>query len=163
MFKAYGLYSHIRKNRLKSLFLLAAFVLLIHAVLLSLVLIIEAFTYGGTVEEIWAAALERMRLAWPVGLVGCLVWFVIAFAFHQRMIDFATRAKGVERNAEPRLYNALENLCISRGIAMPKLDMIQTAPPTPLHRGSGAETIPLPYARPARQADRPGARCGPRP
>ncbi len=126
MFKAYGLYSHIRKNRLKSLFLLAAFVLLIHAVLLSLVLIIEAFTHGGTVEEIWAAALERMRLAWPVGLVGCLIWFVIAFAFHQRMIDFATRAKGVERNAEPRLYNALENLCISRGIAMPKLKIIET-------------------------------------
>ena len=58
MFKAYGSYSHIRKNRLKSLFLLAAFVLLIHAVLLSLVLIFEAFTYGGTVEEIWAAGLS---------------------------------------------------------------------------------------------------------
>ena len=53
-------------------------------------------------------------------------WFVIAFAFHQRMIDFATRARGIERSAEPRLYNALENLCISRGIAMPKLKIIET-------------------------------------
>jgi heat shock protein HtpX len=126
MFRAYGLYSHIRKNRLKSLFLLASFVLLIHAVLLSLVLVFEALAWGGTVEEIWSAAFEQIRLAWPIGLAACAIWFVIAFAFHQRMIDFATQAQVVERMAEPRLYNALENLCISRGIAMPKLKIIET-------------------------------------
>jgi heat shock protein HtpX len=54
------------------------------------------------------------------------VWFVIAFFFHQRMIDFATRAEGISRSDAPRLYNALENLCISRGIPMPKLKIIET-------------------------------------
>ncbi len=126
MFRAYGLYSHIRKNRLKSAFLLAAFVLLIHAVLFSLVLIYEALAFGGTVDEIWAGAACASAFAWPLGMAACLAWFVIAFAFHQRMIDFATRARGIERGAEPRLYNALENLCISRGIAMPKLKIIET-------------------------------------
>jgi heat shock protein HtpX len=126
MFRAYGLYSHIRRNRLKSVFLLLSFALLIHAVLFSLLLIFEAVGYGGSAEEIWDAAVQRMRVAWPIGILACAVWFLIAFAFHQKMIDFATRARGVERRAEPRLYNALENLCIARGIAMPKLKIIET-------------------------------------
>ena len=126
MFKAYGLYTHIQKNRVKSVFLLASFILLIHAVLFSLVLIYEAASYGGTVEEIFEAAVDDMRLAWPVGFTIAGLWFVIAFLFHQSMIDFATRAEGIERRQAPDLYNALENLCILRGIRMPKLKIIET-------------------------------------
>jgi heat shock protein HtpX len=126
MFKAYGLYTHIQKNRVKSVFLLASFILLIHAVLFSLVLIYEAASYGGTAEEIFEAAVDDMRLAWPVGFTIAGLWFVIAFLFHQSMIDFATRAEGIERRQAPDLYNALENLCISRGIRMPKLKIIET-------------------------------------
>src|ERR1700749_1202565 len=37
------------------------------------------------------------------------------------MIDAVTGAADVTRQEEPRLYNLLENLCISRGITMPKL------------------------------------------
>ena len=37
------------------------------------------------------------------------------------MIDAVTGAGEVTRQQEPRLYNILENLCISRGIAMPTL------------------------------------------
>jgi heat shock protein HtpX len=126
MFKAYGLYTHIQKNRLKSLFLLASFVLLIHAVLFSLLLIFEATSRGGSAQEIFEAAMDDMRYAWPAGVVAAVVWFAIAFLFHQRMIDFATSAQGIARRDAPELYNALENLCISRGIAMPKLKIIET-------------------------------------
>ena len=37
------------------------------------------------------------------------------------MIDAVTGATPVTRQEEPRLYNILENLCISRGIPMPTL------------------------------------------
>jgi heat shock protein HtpX len=37
------------------------------------------------------------------------------------MIDMVTDAHPVTRSEEPRLYNLLENLCISRGITMPTL------------------------------------------
>ena len=37
------------------------------------------------------------------------------------MIDAVTGARQVSREEEPRLYNLLENLCISRGITMPTL------------------------------------------
>ena len=36
------------------------------------------------------------------------------------------RRAGRPRNEAPRLYNALENLCISRGLPMPALQIIDT-------------------------------------
>jgi heat shock protein HtpX len=50
-----------------------------------------------------------------------VVWIAIAYRFHQSMIDAVTGAREVSREEEPRLYNLLENLCISRGIPTPKL------------------------------------------
>ena len=38
----------------------------------------------------------------------------------------ATGAKGVSRAEAPKLYNVLENLCISRGLPMPALQIIET-------------------------------------
>ena len=125
MFKAYGLYSHIRANQIRSAFLLASFVVLLHAVLFSLTLLLEAFN-GGTFGEIAGAAWQDIRSAWPLAVGASLLWFMIAFVFHQRMIDAATGAGGVSRAEAPKLYNALENLCIARGIPMPSLKIIET-------------------------------------
>jgi len=44
----------------------------------------------------------------------------------QSIVDAVTGGEDVSRAAEPRLYNLLENLCISRGIPMPKLKVIDT-------------------------------------
>src|SRR5258708_14373391 len=41
------------------------------------------------------------------------------------MIDAVTGGHEVTRQEEPRLYNLLENLCISRGITTPKLKVIE--------------------------------------
>src|SRR6185312_12567138 len=56
---------------------------------------------------------------------GALLWIVIAYRFNQALIDAVTGASEVTRKEEPRLYNLLENLCISRGIAMPKLKVME--------------------------------------
>jgi len=125
MFQAYGLYGHIRANRLRSAILLAGFVALLHALLFSLLLIWSALA-GGTVEEIVADAAAQFRRSWPVAMVAALVWFVIAYFTHQALIRFATGARGIGRAEAPQLYNALENLCISRGIPMPALQIIET-------------------------------------
>jgi heat shock protein HtpX len=42
------------------------------------------------------------------------------------MIDYATGSQNVERHDAPKLYAALENLCISRGITMPALKIIDS-------------------------------------
>ena len=51
---------------------------------------------------------------------------MIAYFFHQSMIDAVTGGEGVTRQQQPRLYNLLENLCISRGIPMPKLKIMES-------------------------------------
>jgi heat shock protein HtpX len=127
MFKAYGLYSHIQSNRLRSVFLLAGFVALLLALMFSFALLFEAFqSSNAPFDLILARALRDFRESWPLGFMAAGVWFVIAWLFHQRMIDFATGARAVSRAESPRLYNLLENLCISRGIPIPALQVIDS-------------------------------------
>jgi heat shock protein HtpX len=125
MLQAYGLYGHIRANRIRSVLLLAGFVALLHALLFSLLLIWSAFL-GGTFEEIVAGAAQQFARSWPVAMLAALAWFVIAYLTHQTLIGLATGAHGVTRTEAPKLYNALENLCISRGLPMPALQIIDT-------------------------------------
>lgn len=127
MFKAYGLYSHIRANRMRSAFLLAGFVVLLLALMFSFALIFEALNAGAApFEFIVARAVKDLESGWPIGVAAAGAWFAIAYFFHQRMIDFATGAHDVSRVETPRLYNLLENLCISRGIPIPALQIIES-------------------------------------
>jgi heat shock protein HtpX len=59
-------------------------------------------------------------------MIAAAIWFVIAYFTHQWLVRKATGAHGVTRADAPQLYNALENLCISRGIPMPALQIIET-------------------------------------
>lgn len=128
MFKAYGLYTHIRANRLRSAFLLAGFVALLLALMFSFALLIEAFEAppGAPFDKILARALADLARGWPAGVGAAGAWFAVAYLFHQRMIDFATGAHAVSRAESPRLYNLLENLCISRGVPIPALQIIDS-------------------------------------
>jgi heat shock protein HtpX len=65
-------------------------------------------------------------MALPFVTVGTVIWIFIAYKFHQSIIDALTGGHGVTRQEQPRLYNLLENLCISRGITMPKLKLMES-------------------------------------
>ncbi len=125
MFRAYGLYGHIQANRLRSALLLVGFAVLLQALLFSLLLIWSAFL-GGTFDEIVAGAARQFARMWPLAMAGALVWFAIAYFVHQSLISLATGARSVTRAEAPKLYNVLENLCISRGLPMPALQIIDT-------------------------------------
>jgi heat shock protein HtpX len=122
---AYGLYTHIRANRIRSVILLAGFVVLLHALQFSILLIVNAFG-GGDLEDIFRAAGEQFWSTWPLAMLLAVGWFVIAFFGYRLMIRSATGAHSVTRKDVPELYNMLENLCISRGITMPRLEIIET-------------------------------------
>lgn len=122
---AYGLYTHIRANRIRSVILLAGFIVLLHALQYSILLIVNAFS-GGDLEYILWAAGQQFWSTWPLAMLIALAWFVIAFFGYRAMIRSATGARGVTRKEAPELYNMLENLCISRGITMPRLEIIET-------------------------------------
>jgi heat shock protein HtpX len=57
--------------------------------------------------------------------IGVIIWFTIAWFSHTAMINAATNSKPLERNENKRIYNLVENLCISRGMTMPKVNIIE--------------------------------------
>jgi heat shock protein HtpX len=61
----------------------------------------------------------------PFILIGVLLWFIIAYFSHSAMINRATDSKPLERTENKRVYNLVENLCISTGMTMPKINIIE--------------------------------------
>jgi heat shock protein HtpX len=118
---AYGLYTYIQSNRRRSIALLIGLFVLAYVMVFAGALLAEALTVNAPVDYLLRAAEFDFVKALPFTTVGALLWIVIAFFFHQSMIDAVTGAAPVTRTQEQRLYNILENLCISRGITMPTL------------------------------------------
>jgi heat shock protein HtpX len=119
---AYGLYTHIQSNRRRSIALLIGLFVLVYVLVFAGALLAEAVSAGNApLDYLIQAAIYDFVMAAPFATVGAILWILIAYKFHQSMIDAITGATEVTRMEEPRLYNLLENLCISRGIPMPKL------------------------------------------
>jgi heat shock protein HtpX len=122
--QAYGLYTHIRANRTRSMLLLGGLFLLVYVMVFAGALAGRALTTDASLQWYMRGAWHDLGRAWPYATIGTLLWVFIAYKFHQSMIDAVTGARDVSRKEEPRLYNLLENLCISRGIPMPKLKIM---------------------------------------
>jgi heat shock protein HtpX len=124
---AYGLYTHIASNKFRSMLLLAGLFVLIYVLVFAGALIAEALLNSDrSVEGYLVAALRDLIKALPYATGGAALWIMIAYFFHQSIIDAVTGGEDVTRKQQPRLYNLLENLCISRGIAMPKLKIMDS-------------------------------------
>jgi heat shock protein HtpX len=122
---AYGLYTHIQSNKRRSIALLAGLFFLVYLLVYAGALTGEALTNDAPLDVLMRAALRDALYAAPWATLGTALWILIAYKFHQAMIDAVTGGREVTRQEEPRLYNLLENLCISRGITMPKLKVIE--------------------------------------
>ena len=124
---AYGLYTHIAANRTRSAFLLAGLFLLVYVIVYAGALIIEVIGNGDASADYYLkAALADVIRTLPFSTGAALLWIVIAYFFHQNIVDAVTGGETVTRQQQPRLYNLLENLCISRGIPMPKLKIMES-------------------------------------
>src|SRR3989441_3055790 len=122
---AYGLYTHIQSNKRRSIALLIGLFFLVYLLVYAGALVGEALTIDAPPDELLRRALSYTLYPAPFATLGTALWIVIAYKFHQSMIDAVTGGREVTRRQEPRLYNILENLCISRGITMPKLKVIE--------------------------------------
>jgi heat shock protein HtpX len=112
-----GLDKQIRKNNFNSLLLLIAFPVL----LLGMFYLFFFFVNEKRVEE----ANEYFIQTMPFVLIGTGIWFLIAWAGHAAFIRLATGSKPLDRIENKRVYNLVENLCISQGMAMPKVYIIE--------------------------------------
>lgn len=122
--KYIGIQEQIRRNNRKSVLLLIAF----PTVLLLSVYAVVFFMhfdpdYGYDLDYINQNFLSII----PIVLVAVGIWFAIAYFGHTKMISMATGAKPLERKNNMKIYNLVENLCISQGMRMPKVEIIENS------------------------------------
>ncbi|MBP8244441.1 MAG: M48 family metallopeptidase [Chitinophagaceae bacterium] len=115
--KYVGLDSQIRRNNFNSVLLLIAFPVL----LLGMGYALLYFTRGEHQEDPNQLFLQII----PVVLAAVGIWFLIAWAGHAAFIRMATGSKPLDRIENKRVYNLVENLCISQGMTMPKVYIIE--------------------------------------
>lgn len=118
-----GIHTQIQRNNRKSILLLIAFPLLILAAVFAVVFFTTYDEQGNFHPEI---AIDSFLQAIPFVIIVVLVWFIIAFFAHNKMISMATGSKPLERKENMRVYNLVENLSMSVGMKMPKVHIIES-------------------------------------
>jgi len=118
-----GLQEQITANNRKSILLLFAFPILVLAAVFAVVFFLTFDQDQGPNPEM---AFELFSGSAPVVLIIVAIWFLIAYFGHSKMIDLATGAHTLERKDNMRVYNLTENLCMSVGMKMPKLHIIES-------------------------------------
>jgi heat shock protein HtpX len=116
--KYVGLDTQIRRNNKRSMVLLFSFPLLIFAGVFGFFLWVNQGDPNAAGYDFLATI--------PFVLGGVAIWFLIAFASHSTMIKMATGSETLDRKNNMRVYNLTENLCISVGMQMPKLRIMET-------------------------------------
>jgi len=118
-----GIQKQIRRNNQKSVLLLIAFPLLVLASVFAVVYFLTYDEYGNPDPDY---AMDLFIQAIPFVTSIVLVWFLIAYFAHGKMIALATGARTLERKENMRVYNLVENLCMSVGMRMPKVQVIES-------------------------------------
>ena len=113
-----GIQQQITRNNTKSILFLLAFPLLI----LVGVYVVLYMSSGRDIEQANTSFLSVI----PTVLIGVAIWFVISYFLHTQMIQMATHSEPLERRDNKRVYNLTENLCMSVGMPMPKLYIIES-------------------------------------
>lgn len=125
-----GLSTHVWNNNFRSMLLLASYPVIVFAIVWLIVFSMEWLMEYDTGPD---AVHYGTRMAnsvifeyWPMIIGGVMTWFVIAWLSHSSMIRGLSHSRPVTRKEEPELYNLLENLCISQGVDMPGLEIIES-------------------------------------
>ncbi len=122
---AFGLKTHIWNNNMASIVLLAMFPVLI-GLLTYAFLVIWAGMEGYDVPQGLAYAAAQLPMIAPFAALAAAAWFGVAWVGNQAMINASVGSHSLSRSDAPELYNMVENLCIARGMPMPKLRIIET-------------------------------------
>jgi len=118
--KYLGLQSQIWRNNTRSVILLLAFPVLILGLVWLFFFIVNHQQYDGL-----ALTNQSFMHSVPFVIIIVGIWFMIAWSSHTSMINRATAARPLERKENKRVYNLVENLCISQGMKTPKINVIE--------------------------------------
>lgn len=113
-----GIQQQITRNNTKSILFLLAFPLLI-------LVGVYVVLYMLSDQDIEQTNTQFLSVV-PIVLAGVGIWFVISYFFHAQIIQKTTHARPLARRNNKRVYNLTENLCMSVGMPMPKLYIIES-------------------------------------
>lgn len=135
-----GLHGQIRSNNFKSMLLLIGF----PSVIIGGVWLVF-FILGDFRWEPWQA--QEFIKVLPIVLGAVALWFIIAYFFHSKMIEFATKSHTLDRKNNMRVYNLVENLCMSQGMKMPKLQIMESSALNAFASGLNEKTYTITLTR----------------
>lgn len=125
-----GIQTQKDRNNRNSILLLLSFPCIILGMLWVFCCVFGIYPYynNATGEEMFgfdANATNEVFMSiapWAVGIVA--IWMFIAYNFNTAMIRSATKARPLERRENPRIYNIVENLCMTCGMDMPQINIV---------------------------------------
>ena len=120
-----GIQTQQSRNNLRSVFLLLLFPCLVTALLYLSCYLLILFGYGKSMEVEMMPMVNHFFLSslpYTLGVVA--IWFLIAYWANTKIINSATGSKPLDRKENKRVYNLVENLCMSQGMSMPKINII---------------------------------------
>ncbi|MCO6495022.1 MAG: M48 family metallopeptidase [Bacteroidetes bacterium] len=122
-----GIHSQIvRNNRLSILYLLSFPILILFPIWGTLYATLIYEVEGSNKVLAFYETNREFIVILPYVLAGVAVWFIIAYFGNTTIINAGTHAKSLSRTENPRVYNLTENLCMSIGMTMPKLQIIES-------------------------------------
>lgn len=123
--------TQIRRNNTMSILLLLMFPLIILATVWVFLALLNYLgggyydQYGQVVHQLNVADVNHyflQALPWVAG--GVAVWFLIAYFGNVGMIRHAVHARPLTRKENPRVYNIVENLCMTCNMDMPQINIV---------------------------------------
>jgi len=75
--------------------------------------------------DVWGQSVLTVKYLSPFLLGGVAIWFLIAYFANSAIIRSATGARPLERKENKRVYNLVENLCMTKGMSIPKINIIE--------------------------------------
>lgn len=123
--KYVGIETQQRRNNFRSLLLLGLFPCLVVGLLFVFCYLLAGCLASDQASPEAIPVAEELFIRWaPYVLGGIAVWFAIAYFANTSIIKAATGAQPLERKDNKRVYNLVENLCMSQGMKMPKVNII---------------------------------------
>lgn len=126
-----GMHTQIRRNNMLTTVLLLLFPVIILGMVWIFLALVNYFgngyydQYGNVVRHLDAATVNYYfinTVPWVIAGVGA--WFAIAYFANSSMVRAATGARPLTRKENAKIYNIVENLCMTCNMDMPKINIV---------------------------------------
>lgn len=151
MLPVFGLHTHIQANRRLSALLIAGLFVLFYLMTFGLALlwqVVQQVESGATeLEPLLRRGLRDALWVSPAvtALVGLWVW--CGLRFNAFILNLTTGSSSVGRADAPRPYDLLQSLCISRGMTMPRLRIMEVEAPNAFAAGTRPDQYTITITR----------------